>query len=379
MTGTGLSLIMPILPLYIDTLGDFTKQQLTFWSGAVAAVAFLMTAIISPAWGRIADRYGRKPMLLRASLGMSVIMVLTGFADNVIQLFIMRAVFGLFAGFVSNATALIAAQTPKEESGRVLGTLNTAMISGVLVGPLFGGAVAQFFGFSHIFVLTGILTFVAFLITLIFVKENFNRPEKARLESTKEIFRKLPARQLIFSLFAATLILQTTNMSINPILSLYVREIVGNTGNIVLLSGIAAAAPGAASIFAAPRLGALGDRIGTHKVLIFGFSLAAVLFIPMAFVTNIWQLVVLRFVLGIANGALLPGIQALLSRNTPREATSRIFSFQQSSQSMGSVIGPLLGGMIAGLLDYRYVFFVTTALACSNLINILVATRKKHR
>ena len=376
MTGTGLSIIMPILPLYIDMLGDFTKQQLSFWSGAVAASSFLMTAIVSPLWGRLADRYGRKPMLLRASLGMSVIMVLTGFAGNVVQLLIIRAVFGLFSGFVSNAVALVAAQTPKEESGRVLGTLNTAMISGVLIGPIFGGAVAQFFGYSHIFFITGSLSFVAFMVTLVLVKENFTKPEKKRLGSMKEVFNKIQARNLIFALFASTLILQMMNMSINPILSLYVREIIGNSGNVELLCGVVAAAPGAASIFAAPRLGALGDRVGTHKILIFGFSLAAVLLVPMAFVTNVWQLVVLRFLFGIANGALLPGIQALLSRNTPREATSRIFSYQQSSQAMGSVIGPLFGGAIAGLFDYHYVFFVTATLACANLVTILVAARK---
>ncbi|MCL2492585.1 MAG: multidrug efflux MFS transporter [Clostridiales bacterium] len=376
MTGTGLSLIMPILPLYIDTLGKFTQPQLTFWSGAVAAVSFLMTALISPFWGRLADRYGRRPMLLRAALGMSVIMILTAFVGNVVELFIMRALFGLFSGFVSNATALLAAQTPKEESGHVLGTLNTAMISGVLVGPIFGGLIAQLFGYSHIFIVTGSLLFVAFLVTLFMVKENFKPPERKEVQSAKEVFRKLKNPQLIFSLFAATLILQMTNMSVNPILSLYVREVVGNSNNIQILAGIVAAAPGAVSIFAAPRFGDLGDRIGQHKVLIFGFSLAAVVFIPMGFVTNVWQLVGLRLILGVSDAALLPGIQALLARNTPKEATSRIFSYQQSSQAGGSVIGPMLGGAVAGMLDYRYVFFVTSALACVNLVNMIRVTRK---
>ena len=375
MTGTGLSLITPILPLYIDTLGVFTKSQLSLWSGLVAASSFLMTAIISPVWGRVADRYGRKPMLIRASLGMSAIMILTGFAGNVVQLLVMRAVFGLFAGFNSNAIALIAAQTPKEESGRVLGTLNTALISGVLVGPIFGGAIAQFFGYSKIFIITGCLIFVAFLTTVALVKENFTKPEAAGIRTAKEVFAQIKNPGLIIALFVSTLILQMTNMSINPILSLYVREIVGNSSNVQLLAGIVAAVPGAASIFAAPMFGELGDRIGTHKILIFGFSFAAILFIPMALVTNVWQLVGLRFLLGIANGALLPGIQALLSRNTPREATSRIFSYQQSAQSAGSVIGPLLGGAIAGMLDYKYVFFVTSALACGNLINVIISTR----
>jgi len=349
------------------------------WSGVVAASSFLTTAIISPLWGKVADRYGRKPMLIRASLGMSTIMILTGFSSSVIQLLLMRTIFGLFSGFNSNAIALIAAQTPKEDSGRVLGTLNTALVSGVLVGPIFGGAIAQFFGYSKIFFVTGALILVAFLTTVTLVKETFVKPEKKDIKTTKEIFQQVKAPRLIIALFLSTMILQMTNMSINPILSLYVREIVGNTNNINLLCGIVAAAPGVASIFAAPRFGALGDRVGTHKVLIFGFSFAAILFIPMALVTNVWQLVGLRFLLGISNGALLPGIQALLSRNTPREATSRIFSFQQTAQSSGSVIGPLLGGAIAGILDYKYVFFVTAALACINLITVSMASRNTEK
>lgn len=374
-TGVGVSLVTPFLPLYIDTLGDFTRQQLSFWSGIIIAAPFLMQVFVSPLWGRLADSKGRKLMLLRASLGMSVFMLATGFVTSVWALLALRVCFGLFSGFISNAVALIAVQVPKQESGKVMGALNTANVGGTLVGPIFGGIIASLVGFAHVFFITGGLIGVSFVLTLLFVKEEFTPLEKGERDTIRGIFAKLDNPWIILSMFAATLIFMLTASTINPILSLFVREVLPAGGNVEFWSGIVAAAPGVVVIFAAPLWGALGDRIGTHKVLMAGLAASAVLFLPMVFVNAVWQIVVMRLLLGIASAAMMPGIQAMLTRNSPKEVTSRIFSLNQSAQAVGMVLGPLVGAAIGGLLEFHYVFIATMAFALVNLLNVALASR----
>lgn len=138
MAGIGFSLVMPFMSLYIDTLGSYTTSQLNFWSGITFSSTFLVTTLISPWWGKLADQKGRKLMLLRASLGMAIVISLMGCVTSVYQLVALRLLQGIFSGYISNATALVATGTPKEKSGQVLGTLATGSVTGTLLGPLLG-------------------------------------------------------------------------------------------------------------------------------------------------------------------------------------------------------------------------------------------------
>lgn len=151
MAGIGFSLVMPFMSLYIDTLGDFTPQALNLWSGLAFSATFLVTTLISPWWGRLADQKGRKLMLLRASLGMAVVIGMMGLVTNVYQLVGLRLLQGVFSGYISNATALVATGTPKARSGQVLGTLSTGAVTGQLLGPLLGGVTATAFGYRTTF------------------------------------------------------------------------------------------------------------------------------------------------------------------------------------------------------------------------------------
>lgn len=147
MAGIGFSLVMPFMSLYIDTLGNYNTSQLNFWSGLTFSSTFLVTTLISPWWGKLADQKGRKLMLLRASLGMAIVISLMGCLTSVYQLIALRLLQGVFSGYISNATALVATGTPKEKSGQVLGTLATGSVTGTLLGPLLGGISASAFGY----------------------------------------------------------------------------------------------------------------------------------------------------------------------------------------------------------------------------------------
>ncbi|KRL48784.1 major facilitator superfamily permease [Levilactobacillus spicheri DSM 15429] len=361
--------IMPFLSLYISSLGDYTKAQVTMYSGLVYAADFFVSAIASPLWGILADRKGRKIMLLRSSLGMGISLALMGFATSVWQLVALRALQGVFAGFISNAQALVASQTPRKHSGASLSTLMTGPTSGMLLGPVFGGILAQIFSIRITFFITGFLLLVAFFMSWGLVQEKFKpvAPRPAGEKRSHNPLAAFPNPKLILVLLSSTMIVQFGNISISPIISLYVKELMHNVGPITVVAGIIAALPGISNIIASPRLGRYGDQHGSGKVLLFGYIFAAIMYVPQGFVTSVWMLGILRFMIGISDGALYPEIQTLLTKNSPVELTSTVFSWNQSFQAVGNMMGSLVGGWIAGVFNYNAVFITTALLMIVNL------------
>lgn len=376
MAGIGFSLIMPFMSLYIDTLGDFNRTELSFWSGLTFAATFLVTAVVSPIWGRLADERGRKLMLLRASLGMAIVIACMGLVTNVYQLVLLRLLQGVFAGYISNANALIATTAPREQSGQALGTLTTGNVSGTLLGPLVGGAIAEVVGYRVTFFVTGGLLLLVFFLSLFMVHEHFTPIKRADAVPMKRVFHELKYPHVIIGMFVTTMFIQASNNSISPILSLYVRQLMGGHGGIAFISGIIASLPGVATLLVAPRFGRLGDRIGTEKILLIGLAFAVLVYIPQAFVTNVWQLGFLRFLVGIADAALIPQVQTLLAKYSPHYAAGRIFSYNQSFQATGNVAGPLIGSTISGAFSYSAVFLSTSLLVLVNLVWVNFSTQE---
>jgi MFS family permease len=132
----GMSLVIPFLPLYIGDLGVHRLASVEQWTGLIFSATFMVSAFVQPLWGRLSDRVGRKVMLIRSGIGMAVIMAAMGLVHAVWQLFALRFIMGSVSGFISAAIALQASQTPPEEAGKALGTLQTGAVAGNLVGPL---------------------------------------------------------------------------------------------------------------------------------------------------------------------------------------------------------------------------------------------------
>lgn len=378
-TGLAISQILPFLPLYVEQLGVTSHEALSLWSGLTFSVTFLVSAIVSPMWGSLADRKGRKLMLLRASFGMAVAILLQAFATNVWQLFLLRAVMGLTSGYIPNAMALIASQVPRERSGWAISTLSTGQISGVIVGPLLGGFMAYHLGLRPVFFATAGLLMVSFLVTLLLIKEGA-RPKISKDErlTGKEVFATLPYPWLVFSLFITTLVIQLCNGSIGPILALFIKQLSPDSNNIAFMSGFIAALPGISALFAAPKLGKLGDRIGTERILMATLCCAVVLFLAMPFVTSPVQLGILRFMLGFADGAMLPAVQTLLLKYCSDQVTGRIFGYNQSFMYLGNVAGPLMGAGVSAMAGFRYVFAATAVVVLLNVWQLAVALKRKN-
>jgi len=369
IAGMGFSEVMPFLSLYVDDLGTFTKGQLTIYSGVTYAVTFFVIALVSPLWGKLADTKGRKIMLLRSSFGMAIVIGLMGFVSNVWQLIALRFLQGFFAGYIPNATALIAAETPREKSGNALGILTTGYVSGNLIGPVLGGILAEVFSIRWTFILTGIFLIIVFFLSATLVHEHFTPITRDQREQSGSWLRRVKRPKLILVLLISTMIIQMGNNSITPIISLYVKQLMSNTGPITLVAGIIAALPGVSTLMAAPKLGEYGDRRGTSRVLVFGYIFAVLMYFPQGFVTSVWLLGILRFMIGVSDGALFPAVQTMLTKNSPQELTGTVFSWNQSFQALGSMLGSLLGGFVANIFNYNGVFTFT---AITLLLNFLL-------
>lgn len=365
VTSIGMSQIAPVLPLYIKHLGVQETALIEQFSGIAFGVTFIISAIFSPIWGQAADKFGRKPMLLRASLGMAIVIFSMGFAHNVYQLIGLRLLQGVITGYSTACTTLIATQTDKENAGWALGTLSTSSIAGSLLGPMIGGYISENFGLQNVFFITGALMVIAFITTVLFVKEAFNRQDKKVL-STKEVWNTIPNKSLIAIMFVTSFILTLALFSIEPIITVYVTQLSINTSHVALLSGMTFSASGLASIIAAPRLGKLSDKVGPHKVMLGSLIVAGIIFIPQAFVRNPWELMILRFMLGLATAGLVPSVNSLVKKITPSSLTGRVFGLNMAAQYLGVFGGSILGGQVAAYMGIRYVFFITSALLLIN-------------
>ncbi|HBU8849551.1 TPA: multidrug efflux MFS transporter [Citrobacter sedlakii] len=379
-TGLAISQILPFLPLYISQLGVSSHEALSMWSGLTFSITFLISAIVSPLWGSLADRKGRKLMLLRASLGMAIAILLQAFATNVWQLFLLRGIMGLTSGYIPNAMALVASQVPRERSGWALSTLATAQISGVIGGPLMGGFIADHVGLRAVFFITAMLLMVSFLVTFFLIKEGV-RPtlKKSERLSGRAVFASLPYPALVISLFFTTLVIQLCNGSISPILALFIKSMAPDSNNIAFLSGFIASVPGISALISAPRLGKLGDRIGTERILMATLICAVVLFFAMSWVTTPFQLGVLRFLLGFADGAMLPAVQTLLVKYSSEQITGRIFVYNQSFMYLGNVAGPLMGATVSAMAGFRWVFIATAVIVLINIVQLLLTLRQREK
>ena len=373
-TGVSFSLVMPFMALYVEQLGA-PKNKVEWYAGLAVSLSALTSALIAPVWGRLADRYGRKLMMVRASLVMTFTMGGLAFVPNVFWLLVLRILNGLFSGYVPNSTALIASQAPKNRLGYALGTLATGVIGGSLVGPLLGGVLAEILGIRQVFLLVGFILLICNLMTVFFVKENFQPVTKTETLSTRELFSSIKDKQILIGLFVTSMIIQVSAQSIAPILTLYIRHL-GQTENLMFVSGLIVSALGFSSMLSSSTLGKIGDRIGNHRLLLIALFYSFSMYVLCALAQNSLQLGIVRFLYGFGTGALMPNINSLLTKITPREGISRIFSYNQMFMNMGQVIGPFIGSAIATDLGYRSVFYVTSLIVFVNFVWSLINFRK---
>lgn len=377
-----MTLLLPFLPLYVEQLGIEDHAQIVQWSGIAYGATFFAAALVAPLWGRMADRYGRKLMLVRASLGMAIAMSLIGMATNVWQLVALRLFAGLAGGYASGSTILVATQTPKARTAWALGVLSSGIMAGNLVGPLIGGALPPVIGIRATFWLAGGVIFITFLATSFFIREDKKPKEKHTSQQARQpegVWAQIPDKRPIIAMLITGTLLMVANMSVEPIITVYVAQLLDDQRSLTMVSGVVMAAAALGSILSASKLGKIADQIGHTKVIIAALAISALLLIPQAFVTESWQLIILRFLMGLALGGLLPCITSVIRHNVPHTVSGSVLGLSTSAQYAGQVIGPLSGGFIGGHFGMRAVFLGTCLMmAAGAFYNWHIFARKKQ-
>ncbi|MGE5158761.1 MAG: MFS transporter [Gemmatimonas sp.] len=370
-----MTLLLPFLPLYVEQLGVTDHAAIVQWSGIAYGATFFTAALTAPLWGQLGDRYGRKLMLIRASLGMAIAMSLIGMAHNVWELVGLRLLAGLLGGYASGSMILVAAQTPKARSGWALGVLSSGIMAGNVVGPLIGGSLPPLIGIRATFLLAGAVIFVTFLGTTFLIHEE-KRPPQAKHRKSRGGWALIPDKRPVVAMLATGVLLMIANMSIEPIITVYVAQLV-EPPRVTFYAGLAMAAGALGSILSSSQLGKLADRIGHWSVIIICLAISAALLLPQAFVLNGWQLIVLRFLMGLALGGLLPCIASVIRHNVPETIAGSILGYSVSSQYVGQVIGPLGGGFVGGHIGMRAVFLGTSVLMAVGAIGNFLAEKRR--
>jgi MFS family permease len=359
-TLAAMTLLVPFLPIYVAQLGVTSQADIVQWSGIAFAATFFGAGLVAPLWGKFADRYGRRLILIRASFCMAITMAMLGTVQNVWQLTAVRLLAGLLGGYASGATVLVATQTPRNRAGWALGTLSTGVLAGSLLGPLIGGVLPPLIGVRGTFFLAGGVIFVAFIATCLLIREDA-RPKPSRAARRRGAWAAIPDKRPVVAMLATATLLMVANMSIEPIITVYVGELI-HGGSVTLVAGFVMAASALGSILAAARLGKLADRVGAWNVIMLCLLVAGLLLIPQAFVTDAWQLLVLRLLMGMALAGLMPSVNSMIRHNVPDSVAGTMLGYAVSAQFAGQVLGPVAGGFVGGHFGVRIVFLGTAAL-----------------
>ncbi|AWB44129.1 MFS transporter [Paenibacillus sp. CAA11] len=371
LVNAGMTMITPFLSLYLaQDLHVEGERALGLWAGTIFAANFATSFLFQPLWGKLADKYGRKLMLLRSGFGMAIVITLMGFANAPWQLLLLRLLNGTISGFNPAAVSLISATTPKEKMGFSMGIIQSGNVAGTILGPLIGGLMANWVGFRPIFYITGSLLFLASLLSLYFVREKFDREEASHTPQPSVIagFRELTKTPQLPALFAVTFLLQFAMLSPMSVLPLYVEKLHGTTVNLPFWAGFVSAATGMSNMVTSPILGKVSDRIGAHRILTFALIGAALTLIPQAFVQSVWQLIIIRFLMGVCMGGLLPSVNALIRSYTPDGMESRAFGFNSSTLALGNLLGSLIGGFLSGYIGIEGIFIISGILLLVNTV-----------
>ncbi|NOZ71841.1 MAG: multidrug efflux MFS transporter [Chloroflexi bacterium] len=351
------SLIFPFLPLYVKELGNVSGGSVELWSSLVFSVQAFTMMIASPIWGVIADRYGRKLMLARATLGGAILLAAMGFVQNAEQLVALRAAQGLITGVMAATFTLVAAGTPASHAGFALGLINMARWVGIAGGPVLGGFIGEHFGFRESFWITAILLGLAGLAVIFFVHEDFHPPDRAHRVSFLAGYKHLLRTPGMIGLYGLGFLNGLGRSMLAPILAFFVIMLnQGQEAGSASLTGIIIGTSAFTSAISAIYWGRVGDRVGHHRVMVASAVAAALLYIPQTLVTAPWQLIVLQGLSGVAVGGLVPSIAALLNEWSPQANQGATYGLDNSVRAAARTVAPLISASLAVWVGYRGVF-----------------------
>ncbi|GAB5490797.1 MAG: MFS transporter [Phototrophicaceae bacterium] len=382
LTAVGFSLVFPFLPLYVEELGSTTGLSVEWMAGLVIAVQGFTMMFASPLWGAAADRYGRKMMVMRATLGGAVVMALMGIVTSGEQLIFLRGVQGIVTGTVAANNALVASAAPREKVGFAMGTLQVSLWGGVALGPILGGILADNFGFAMPFFITAVALFLSGVLIYFGIDEDFEEQKQkndVQRASMFEQWQHVLSAHGVSLVYLMRFLAGTGRTMIVPIAPLFVvtllnPEMAGQS----IFAGAVMSVSSATSTISGVYLGRLGDRIGHRTILIWSAIVVVIFYLPQPFVTNIWQLLALQGLAGLAMGGIISAPSALLAQYTEPGEEGAVYGLDNSIVAGARAFAPLLGAGVAMIFGFRGTFAATGVLFFIVWLTALLFLPKVH-
>ncbi len=363
------TMLIPFLPMYLTQELGVDASSVNLWSGIVFSSTFVVSAVMAPIWGRMADTKGKRLMAIRASLLLAVSYFLGGIVTSPEQLTLMRIFQGFAAGLWPMDLAIMTLYAPPSKLGLCLGVMQGIMTAGGVIGPLLGGILAELFGMRISFFLAAAGLFINCLVFIFVIKEP---PAPAPAPAGKKTAGavSLWKTPLIWKMLLCATIVQMVILILQPILTTYITELAGQLPNIIFVSGLVFSLGGIAGAMAAPVWGQLGQRHGFFKTMSLALLCAGAAIIIQGLPRNLYLFAGMQFIGGLFFCGIHPSINAILAENTRPEVKGRIFGLLFSAQQVGGIIGPILGGAIATFAGMQYVFYTAGILLIFLSLNV---------
>lgn len=374
---SGFSMRAPFMPMYLHDLGVTSREGQAYWSGLMMSFGAGMQAFTSPIWGSVADKYGRKPMLVRAQVAAFATITLSAFVVAPWQLLGLRLVEGAMTGTVAAATALVAASMPRARLGYGLGMVQTAVFSGSALGPLLGGVLADSIGHRSTILVSGCMAGLAAVVTIFTVKESFDRPAPRAKGAARDATWKIILAPTLLSLMMSLLVIRFASSAVQPITPIFVEKISHAGHSVSTLAGLTLGVLGVTSAVSSIYLGRLGDKRGHFPILFWCLIGAGLVYLPMAGAQHPWHLITLQAVFGLFAGGLIPAANALIANVTDEGKRGMVFGFINTAGSIGGFAGPLAGAAWAGLFGIRATFVLVGTVLLIMAIWLLVTNRRR--
>ncbi len=356
----GMNLVVPFLPFFIRQLGVPDDAALAQWSGFAFSGTFFSAFIATPIWGAFGDRYGRKPMVIRALIGLGLSQLLIGLSQSPMQVVLFRILQGAISGFIASSLALVSTNTPKDRIGYALGILQSATAGGMVMGPFVGGLLADLIGYREIFFITASLCFVGSIVVFYHVKELSLPSRETRPFTVRQNY------QLMFSdrrlrLIGLTLIVgQMSVLMIEPIFALFIEQFQTGSAFLSTVTGGIFSIAGLFMVISAPWWGKRNDRLGYKRNLTIALAATGIVYAGHIIVKDLVQLGALRALLGFARGGVLPTLYSLVSLFAPANRRGGMMAIASSLTLFGNMMGPMVGGYVAAHFGIQTSFLVNS-------------------
>jgi DHA1 family multidrug resistance protein-like MFS transporter len=360
----GFNFCLPFLPYFVVELGVVDEGAATMWAAVLTAAPSLLLIIFSPLWGAIADRYGRKPMVSRTLIAGFTAIFLMSRVQTVEQLLILRLIQGAFSGTIAACMAMVSTMVPERHLGSSLGLMQTAVFCGTSFGPLFGGIAADVMGFRNSFFLASLMLLAGILIIIFLVHEDFKPAVKEkgkRKDRWQDLHRLLTSRTLL----AMSFILFATQFSLKamlPITPLVVGKLVTTDMYLSTYSGLVISVTGLTAAVAATCIGKIGDQKGHQHVLLICAIGTGVMFLGHMVVGNIITFLLVRGLVGLVLGGILPAANAIIGASVGQEIRGQAYGVSSSASYFGNFAGPIVAGIFASNLGFQSVFILVAFL-----------------